>query len=224
MGNAAVMEEPTHRYTGGEEVANALTHGAGIALSIAALTAMVVESSLHGDATRIVSVSVFGASMVLMYVFSTLYHSVQRPSVKRVFRVFDHLCIYLLIAGTYTPFTLVSIRGGWGWSLFGIIWGLALSGVIFKVFFIGKLRILSVAAYVAMGWLGIIALPPIIATLSSPALFWVSAGGILYTFGVIFYAWRRLPYNHAIWHLFVLAGTTCHFLSIYFYVLPNTAT
>ncbi len=224
MGSTAVIEEPAPAYTGGEEVANALTHGAGFGLSIAALTVMVVESSLHGDATRIVSVSIFGASMVLMYLFSTLYHAFQRPSVKRLFRVFDHLCIYLLIAGTYTPFTLVGIQGGWGWSLFGVIWGLALAGVIFKIFFIGKLRVLSVIAYVAMGWLCIIAMPRIIDVLSSPALFWVVAGGVLYTLGIFFYAWQKLPYHHAIWHLFVLAGTTCHFLSIHFYIVPEAAT
>ena len=218
-----MSEKVTQHYTGREEVVHALTHGIGALLSVAGLTAMVVRTSFSGDAFRIVGASVFGASMVLLYTSSTLYHSVRGPRLKRVFRVFDHICIYLLIAGTYTPFTLVSLRGGWGWSLLAIIWGLAFWGVVFKVFFPDKLGALTVAMYVAMGWLGVIAMGPMLSTLSAGGLFWLVAGGLMYTVGVAFYAWHRLHYNHAVWHLFVLAGTACHFFCIYIYVLPTTA-
>lgn len=223
MGSAAVSEKLDQRQTAREEILNALTHGVGIALSIAGLSVMVVKASLYGDALRIVSVSVFGASMVLLYSFSTLYHCFGKPSLKRVFRVLDHLSIYLLIAGTYTPFTLVSIRGTWGWSLFGVIWGLAFWGCIFKVFFTERLRILSVVIYLAMGWLCLVAFGPIVSVLSPAAVFWLAAGGVMYTLGVVFYAWQQLQFHHAVWHLFVLAGTGCHFLSVYYYVLPIAA-
>lgn len=218
-----MADEQDQFYTAKEEVVHAITHGLGIALSIAGLSVMVVRAGFSADAFKIVSTAVFGASMVLLYTFSTLYHTFRKPRLKRVFRILDHSCIYILIAGTYTPFTLISIRGGWGWSLFGVIWGLALSGIIFKIFLTGRLRFLSLTIYLGMGWLAIIAFGPIIAALPAPALFWLTAGGLFYTFGVIFYAWTGLRYHHAVWHVFVLGGTTCHFLSIYFYVLPLTA-
>ncbi len=215
-----MQQELAQGHTPREELANAATHGLGAALSVAALCFMVVQASFGGDVYRIVSVSVFGASMVLLYVFSTLYHSFQAPRVKNVFRRLDHCCIYLLIAGTYTPFTLISIRGGWGWSLFGVVWGLAFCGIVFKTFFLGRFKVVSVLVYLGMGWLAVFALGPIVSALPGAGLFWLVAGGLMYTLGVLFYIWRGLRYHHAVWHLFVLGGTTCHFLSVFLYVLP----
>lgn len=207
-------------YTIGEEIANSITHGIGAVLSVAGLTLLVVLAAIYGDVWRIVSFSIYGTSLFLLYLASTLYHSIQQPKIKRVLRIFDHAAIYLLIAGTYTPFMLVSLRGPWGWSFFGIIWGLAFLGIAFKAFFIGRYEKLATAAYVLMGWLCIAAFKEMLATLSPGGMAWVIAGGIVYTLGVIFYAWEKLPYNHAIWHLFVLGGSICHFFAILLYVLP----
>lgn len=207
-------------YTIGEEIANSITHGIGAVLSVAGLTLLVVLAAIYGDVWRIVSFSIYGASLFLLYLASTLYHSIQHPRIKRVLRIFDHAAIYLLIAGTYTPFMLVSLRGPWGWSFFGIIWGLAFLGIAFKAFFIGRYEKLATAAYVLMGWLCVVAFKEMVATLSFGGMAWVVAGGIVYTLGVIFYAWEKLPYNHAIWHLFVLGGSICHFFAILLYVLP----
>ena len=209
----------TPHYTVGEEIANSLIHGIGAGLSIAGLTVLVVFAARYGDAWRVVSFSIYGAALVMMFTASTLYHSFQRPGVKRVLRIIDHSSIYLLIAGTYTPFMLVTIRGPWGWSLFGIIWGLALSGIVLKVVMIGRHRILSTLAFVIMGWLCVIALKQMIESIPLNGLMWLAGGGLLYTLGVVFYVWRSLPYHHAVWHLFVLGGGMCHFFSILFYVL-----
>ena len=205
------------------QAANTLTHALGAALSVAALTIMVVYSSFDGSPYKIVSASVFGASMVALYVASTFYHISRHPDWKKFLRLVDHSCIYLLIAGTYTPFTLVTLRGGWGWSMFGIVWGLALAGVIFKVFLINRFHYLSVAIYLGMGWLGIIALGPVVSKLSVGGIAWIVAGGLAYTGGVLFYMWRSLPHHHAIWHLFVMAGTFSHFAAVYWHVLPMEA-
>ncbi len=215
-----MSNELTARYSASAERANALTHGLGAVLSVAALCMLVINASAIGGTYRIVSVSVFGASMVLLYSASTWYHSVRDPRWKHWLRVFDHASIYLLIAGTYTPFTLVGLGGGWGWSLFGVVWGMALCGVTLKIFFVNKLPALSVGVYIGMGWLAIIAIKPVVAALPPAGLFWLVAGGLAYTFGVIFYCWESLRHNHAIWHLFVMTGTACHFISIYWYVLP----
>ncbi len=215
-----MSNELTARYSASAERANALTHGLGAVLSVAALCMLVINASAIGGTYRIVSVSVFGASMVLLYSASTWYHSVRDPRWKHWLRIFDHASIYLLIAGTYTPFTLVGLGGGWGWSLFGVVWGMALCGVTLKIFFVNKLPALSVGVYIGMGWLAIIAIKPVVAALPPAGLFWLVAGGLAYTFGVIFYCWESLRHNHAIWHLFVMTGTACHFISIYWYVLP----
>ncbi len=198
---------------------NTLTHAIGAALSVAALVCMVVYASAWGDAYKIVSVSIYGATLIALYLASTLYHSAKDPRVKRMMKLVDHSCIYLLIAGTYTPFALVSIRGGWGWSMFGIIWGLALLGIVFKLVFIHKVDKLGVAIYVAMGWLGVVAVVPMVRVFPAQGLLYIAAGGLLYTVGALVYLWRSLPYNHAIWHLFVMAGSACHFVAIYWYVL-----
>lgn len=207
------------RYSPREELVNALTHGTGALLSVAALTLMVVHAATHGTASHVVSASVFGATMVLMYIVSTLYHTFQAEGVKRIFRVLDHACIYVLIAGTYTPFTLVTLKGGLGWTLFCIIWGMALLGVLYKIFFINKMPILSVLGYIGMGWTAIMAVRPLLEALPLWGIIWMVIGGVMYTGGVIFYAWEKLPYNHAIWHGFVLAGTASHFITIYGFVL-----
>ena len=204
------------------EFANSVTHGIGFALSIVGLVALLVCATFHGGARHIVACSIYGATLVILYLASTLYHSIWSPKVKRIFKMIDHMAIYLLIAGTYTPFTLLSLRGGWGWSVFGVIWGLALLGIIYKIFFIGRWRGVSVAIYLAMGWMCVIAFKPLIASLSAGGVLWLAAGGLAYTVGVIFYGWKTLPYHHAIWHLFVMAGSTCHFFSVMFYVLPRS--
>ena len=216
-------EQLTSRYTCREEYANIGTHAVGVVFSIVALVLMVLYAVENGDPYFIVAVSIFGATLILLYLMSTLYHSVRHPKVKHVFRVFDHSCIYLLIAGSYTPFTLVTLRGGWGWTLFGLTWGLALCGIIFKIFFTKRFSILSTLMYIALGWLVVIAIKPVVGTVPAGGLAWLVAGGLLYTFGVLFYVWRRIPYHHAIWHLFVMAGSFCHFLAVYYYVTPPHA-
>lgn len=207
-------------YTAGEEIANSITHGIGAALSIAGLTLLVSLAVIYGDVWRVVSFSIYGSSLVLLYLCSTLYHSIQHPKAKRILRIFDHSAIYLLIAGSYTPFTLVSMRGPWGWTLFGVVWGLALLGIAFKTVFIGKYEKWATAAYVLMGWLVVIAFKQMLVTVPPGGIVWLVVGGVVYTLGVLFYAWEKLPYNHAIWHLFVMGGSACHFFAVLFHVLP----
>ena len=206
-----------------EEIANAITHGIGLLLSIAGFVVLLVLAALRGTAWHIVACSIYGATLICLYTASTLYHAVISPRVKRALRIFDHSAIYLLIAGTYTPFLLVSLRGPWGWSLFGVIWGLALVGVLFKFWFVERFAILSTAVYIAMGWLVVIAAKPVITHLSLTAIIWLLAGGLAYTGGVIFFAAKRIPYSHAIWHLFVLAGSICHYFAVLSTVIPPRA-
>ncbi|MEE9912615.1 MAG: hemolysin III family protein [Deltaproteobacteria bacterium] len=203
-----------------EELLNSITHGAGILLSIAALVLLIVFSSTYGSTGHVVSCTIFGVTLILLYTASTLYHGIQKPHLKRVCKIFDHSCIYLLIAGTYTPFLLVTLRGVLGWTMFGVIWFLAVSGVVLKIFFVQRFKIISTIAYVLMGWIIVFAIKPLADALSSGGLVWLIAGGLAYTLGVIFYAWKKLPFNHAIWHLFVLTGSVCHFFAIIFYVIP----
>lgn len=207
-------------YSLDEEIANAITHGIGTGLSVAGLTLLVVLATLYGDVWRIVSFSIYGSTLILLHLASTLYHSFQHLRVKQVFKIIDHGSIYLLIAGTYTPFLLVSMRGAWGWTLLGVIWGLALLGVGFKILFIHRFRKLSTLTYILMGWLCVIALKQMLVSIPPGALVWLAVGGVVYTVGVIFLAWHKLPYNHAIWHLFVLGGSICHYFAILFYLLP----
>jgi hemolysin III len=181
------------------ELANSLTHGVGFALSIAGLVVLVVLAAMHGSALHVAACSIYGATLVLLYLASTLYHSVRTPRLKHVLQVIDHVAIYLLIAGTYTPFTLIALRGGLGWSIFSIIWGLALIGILLKVLFVGRFRIASVVVYLLMGWLCIIALKPLLHSLPDGGFPGLLAGGIAYTVGVVFYAWKSLPYHHAVW-------------------------
>lgn len=208
------------RPTLGEEIANSITHGIGAVFGVTALTIMVAVAATSGDVWGVVGASIFGATLVLLYTASTLYHAITAPRAKNVLRILDHSAIFLLIAGTYTPITLVSLRGPWGWSLLGAVWGLALAGVLLEATPLRRLPAISLVLYLTMGWAIVVAARPIIAAMASGGLTLLIAGGLSYTLGLTFYGWRRLPYSHAIWHLFVLAGSTCHVLAVVLYVLP----
>jgi hemolysin III len=207
-----------------EEIANSITHGIGAGMAIAALVLLIVFSALKGSAWHVVSFSIYGASLVLLYISSTLMHAIQHTKVKNLFQIFDHCTIYLLIAGTYTPFTLVALHGAFGWTLFGIVWGLAILGIVFKSVFSKKFVkggiIISTVFYIIMGWIVVIGMDKVIANIEPAGVWWLIAGGLSYTFGVIFFLWRKMPFSHAIWHLFVIGGSVCHFFSVILYVLP----
>lgn len=202
-----------------EEKLNIITHGLGLLLSIVALTLLIVFASIRGNAWHVVSFTIYGTTLVILYLASTLFHSVRNQKLRNKLNVFDHISIYFLIAGTYTPFLLVTIRGPWGWSLFGVIWGLAIAGIFFKIFFTGKYDLLSAIIYVLMGWLIIIALKPLNANLGTEGLLWLLGGGISYSIGVVFYLMNKLPYNHAIFHIWVLLGSLAHFIAVFWFVL-----
>lgn len=200
-----------------EELASAATHALGVILSIAALFGMILTVCDH--TLEIVSASIFGGSLILLYGFSTLYHASSGIRSKSILQALDHACIYLLIAGSYTPVMLISLRGPWGWTLLCIVWAMALAGVIIKTVLPGrKDHWISTALYIVMGWLAVVAIGPLIRALPPAGVAWLVAGGLSYTFGVIFFAWRKLPYHHAIWHLFVLGGSACHVAAIWLYV------
>nr|WP_233713304.1 hemolysin III family protein [Lederbergia citri] len=205
-------------YNWKEELANAITHGIGFLLSIPALVVLIVSAANNGGALQVVSFTIFGVTMLLLYLFSTMLHSFKPSKVKNVFAILDHSAIYLLIAGTYTPLVLISLNGALGWTLFGIVWGLAVAGITLKCFLINKFRIISTIFYLAMGWLVIIAIKPLYLSLSGAGFALLLTGGILYSVGAIFYIWRNLPYSHAIWHLFVIAGSAFMYFCILFYV------
>jgi hemolysin III len=200
------------------ELANTLTHGAGAVASLAGAALLISLAALRGDVWSIVGSAVFGTTLVLLYTASTLYHAAERPTIKARLKIFDHSAIYLLIAGTYTPFMLGALRGGWGWSLFGVAWTLAAAGVVFKLFFTGRFNRLSTAIYIAMGWMVVVAIGPMVQRLPLPVLAWLVAGGLAYTAGTAFYHGHR-RYSHAVWHLFVLAGSACHFVAATMQVL-----
>lgn len=182
---------------------------------------MVTFASFTGDPWKIVSVSIYGATLVLLFGASTIYHAAKNPTLKHVFWILDHAAIYLLIAGTYTPFTLVTIRGGWGWSIFGVVWGLALIGIIYKAVAIGRYPWFSVALYLAMGWMVLIPIWPVVNALELGGLLLMALGGLLYTGGVVFFVWHKLKFHHLIWHIFVLAAAAAHFLAVTWYVIPD---
>ncbi len=216
-------EQPVYikRYSLGEEIANSLTHGIGALLSICGLVVLVNLAATHGNIWHVVSSSIFGATMILLYLTSTLYHSITAPRAKELLRLLDHVAIYLLIAGTYTPFLLVNLRGPWGWSVFALVWSIALTGIILKVSPLGQKRGLSLGLYLTLGWIILIAINPLLSALDPGGIRLLVAGGFTYTGGVIFYIWKQLPYNHAIWHLFVLAGSIFHFFAVLLYVVPR---
>ena len=201
-------------YSLGEEIANSITHGIGVLLSIAALVILVVLGALHGNAWHVVSFSIFGSSLVILYMASTLYHSFPQPTVKKVFKVLDHSAIFILIAGTYTPFLLISLRGVIGWSMFGVIWGLAVGGILCKALIMKHFARVSLGIYVLMGWLSVLIIRELYVQIPLSGMILLFAGGICYTLGVPFYIWRKLPYHHAVWHLFVLAGSITHFFAV----------
>ncbi|MES9832124.1 MAG: hemolysin III family protein [Candidatus Thiodiazotropha sp. LLP2] len=211
------------RYTLGEEIAHAVTHGIGILLSIAGLALLVTFASLYGDVWHITSCSIYGATLILLYTASTLYHGIPNPKAKNLLQRFDHAAIFLLIAGTYTPFTLVNLRDSWGWVLFGLVWGIAIIGVLLEIFREKRLKWLSLTLYLGLGWLVVIAIKPLIDSVETGGVVLLLAGGLCYSLGVIFYIWRRLAYHHAVWHLFVMAGSVLHFFSVFFYVVPSSS-
>jgi hemolysin III len=215
----------TPHYNLGDILANAITHGIGAALAIVGTVYLIVAASTRGNAWHIVSCSIFGGTLILVYLCSTLYHSLVRTSARPVFHILDHSSIYLLIAGTYTPFTLVSLHGTVGWVVFGIVWGLAVVGVVSKSvamekFTHGPLAVLSAIVYLMQGWLIIFAAQPLYHAIGWHGLFWLGAGGLAYTFGIVFFAYDRISYFHATWHIFVLAGSIFHFFGILYYVIP----
>lgn len=210
---SAHSPEPKREQALGEEIASAVSHGVGF-LGALAVTPILILSALHAGAAAVVGACIFGATMIVLYLASTLYHAFPQSRTKRLFKIFDHGAIFLLIAGTYTPFTLGLLRGAWGWSLFGIVWGLAIFGVIVKSIGGANSSKLSTGLYLAMGWLAIVAVKPLWLNMPAWGLFWLLAGGIMYSAGVLFFVADRIRYSHFIWHLFVLAGTACHVVAV----------
>ena len=197
-----------------DEIASALTHGLGAVAALAGSAVLITLAALFGDGWQLAASIVFGATLLLLYVASTLYHSIQHPVAKGRLKVFDHCAIYLLIAGTYTPFTLIGLRGPWGWGLFAAIWTLAVAGVVFKLFYTGRFKALSTGIYIAMGWLVVVAIKPLLSSVDPVTLGWMLAGGLFYTLGTFFYHRESIRYSHAIWHLFVIGGSVCHFVAV----------
>lgn len=212
------VKDPTY-YPPLEEKINVLSHAFGLLLSVVALVLLILKASFNGTVWHVVSFSIYGSSLIILYAASTLYHQAKTPIARKRLNVFDHASIYILIAGTYTPFALVTLNGTIGWVIFGITWGIALTGVIFKLFFTGKYDRISTIAYVLMGWIIVIAIKPLINNLSVEGISWLVAGGVAYTIGAVLYSIKKIKYNHAIFHMFVLMGSFCHFISIFFYVL-----
>jgi hemolysin III len=213
------MKTEVKYYERKEEMLNVATHGLGVGLSIAALVLLVVYASLEGDVWHVVSFSIYGASLFFLYLASTSFHLSRKLTHRQWLNVADHAAIFLLIAGTYTPYSLVSLRGPWGWSIFGVVWGLAIVGMVLKIFYTGRFNLISTLIYVLLGWLILIAISPLVDTLPTGGLLWLLAGGISYTMGALFFLLQRIPFNHAIFHLFVLAGSVCHFVSVFWYIL-----
>jgi len=215
-----LFDSERHRpYTLGEEIANSIIHGLGIGLSVAALVILVAFSVLEHDPYKLASSIVFGIALVLEYTASTLYHSFPQPKVKHLFKIFDHCGIYLLIAGTYTPFCLVTLRADNGWLLFWVVWGLATVGISLEAFWAYRPRWLSAAVYLGMGWMIVLSMKPLVANLDPAGLWLLVAGGLCYTVGTVFYVMKKVPYMHAVWHVWVLAGSVCHFLAVLLYVI-----
>jgi len=210
----------THTFTKREEIVNALTHGIGVLLSVAALVLLIVFSSVHGATIHVVSFTIYGVTLLLMYTCSTLLHSFPTGKVKNIFEILDHSAIYLFIAGTYTPLMLIVVEGTKGWVLLTIVWILAIGGIVFKIFFVKKFIVVSTLFYITMGWMIVFALRPIAEKVDTMGLILLVLGGLLYTVGTIFYIWRTFYYHHAVWHLFVLAASAAHFFTIIMYVLP----
>ena len=210
--------KPIASESSAERIFNSITHGIGSVLSVVALILMVVYASYNSDAWSIVGVSIFGATLIVLYMSSTLYHAFPRGRVKQIFKTLDQSFIYLLIAGTYTPVLLITLRTTLGWTVFGLIWAMAIGGITHRIFFFDKLKTLSLVSYITMGWLSLIVLKSLLNAAPVELVVWLLIGGAFYTGGLIFYSWERLPFNHAIWHLFVLGGSFSHFMGIYLYL------
>ena len=213
--------DSTKYYSPLEESLNIGSHAIGLILSVVATVLMIVKAIMHGDAIHVVGAAIFGASLVVLYSASTSYHRTRNPLLRSRMRVVDHTAIYVLIAGTYTPMTLITLQGTVGWVIFGIVWGMAVAGIVLKLFYTGRFDILSTALYVFMGWIIVFAIKPLIANLAAEGLRWLVAGGIAYTVGAVLYSIKRIPMNHAIFHVFVLLGSACHVVTVYWYVLPG---
>lgn len=208
-------------FSRGEEIAHAITHGLGVLGSLVALVMLVWRTAAHGDPKLLVGVSIYGGSMVILYTASTMYHALTAERAKRVFELLDHGAIYLLIAGSYTPFALSVLSARAGWWVMGVVWGLALLGILYEVVWHRPWKWLSLAGYLLLGWLLLAVIKPLAAALPTEALVWLGAGGLAYTGGSVFYAWRGFPYHHAVWHILVLAGSTFHFICVWKFVVPN---
>jgi len=219
--DTADLEQRVVYYSKAEELANRLTHGAGALLSLVAVSLLVERALEQHDASRVVAVSIYGGAMIIFYCLSTAYHSVTKPYLRYIFRILDHSSIFLMIAGSYTPFSMVTLRGPWGWALLSAAWGLGAVGVVLNILTVHRLRYLGLILYLALGWMALFALKPLSAGLAGKGLALFFWGGGAYTVGVLFYLWDRIPFNHAIWHLFVLAGSACHFGVIFCYVTPR---
>ena len=213
--------ETVKRYSLGEEIANAVTHGIGAVLSVVGLIFLIIKAAETGAAREITAVVVYGISLILLFTFSTLYHSLTPPAAKKVLRIFDHAAIYLLISGTYTPFLLICFNGLFAWTMFIGIWALSIAGILFEIFFIGRFRKFSTFLYIALGWISVFLIRRLLQVITGEGIIWLAIGGASYTLGVVFYAWRKLPYSHFIWHLFVLAGAAAHYIAIAGYLLPR---
>jgi hemolysin III len=208
-------------WSRGEEIAHSVSHGVGIVLAIAGLTTLVALAAVHGDAWHVATSAVFGTTLVLLYTASTLYHALPPSRAKRVLRALDHSAIYLLIAGTYTPVALGPLRGPWGWTLFAVVWTAAAAGIVQKSVAVGRAPVASVVLYVAMGWCVVIAFEPLVEAIEPGGVALLLAGGVTYTLGIVFYAWKRLRFHHFVWHLFVLAGSVLHYFAVLLYVIPR---
>jgi hemolysin III len=217
-----LTEQPSVRlFSLVEETLHSISHGIGTGLAIVGLTVLVVLAVVNGDIFHIISFSIFGSSLVVLYLASTLYHGFQNPRLKQKFKIFDHAAIYLLIAGTYTPFLLISLRGTKGWTLLVVVWVIALAGVFYKIFFIERYHILSVVSYILMGWLCVFVFKEMLVSIPTGGIIWLAVGGLFYTIGVIFYALQKIPYMHVVWHFFVLAGSICHYFAVLLYLAPT---
>lgn len=213
----------SREYSSHEELAHGISHAIGAGFAILGLVILLVTATRYGNVWHVVSAAIYGSSLILLYLASTFYHLFSVPDIKKFFQQLDHVMIYILIAGTYTPLTLVTLRGGWGWTLFGLVWAMGLGGLVLELVIKQRIERLSLLLYLAMGWLLIIAVKPLVMSMAPGGLFLLLLGGLFYTFGTIFYAWKTLAYHHAIWHLFVMAGSTAHFFAILMYVMPSAA-
>ncbi len=212
--NFVTADQDTMNYSRAEEIAHSIIHGIGVILAFVGLGMLIEHAAVFGSVRHVVSCGIYGATLILLYISSTLYHSIQNQQAKSVLRVLDHSSIYLLIAGSYTPFTLVSLQGVWGWSLFGFVWGLAMFGIVLQLTPLRRLSSLRLILYLTMGWAAVFAIKPLAASIPANALVLLVAGGVTYTTGIIFYLWEGLPYHHAIWHVFVLAGSVLQFFAV----------